>query len=220
MLLLSFCMDIYSDDNVLVKRIPTKEDAAYAMSLYKSKKYKQAKKIYTSLAKIGDNHAQYMLSILSFHGLGEAKNPIKAYGWAKLSQNSQISALQKNFKKIKHSLSQEEIKYGEKLYKELESKFSDLVIANRYSQLFEDKTLECTGSRIKGNCGNIQINCGGVRSHEGIIIPLTKKNEVKCIKQKFDMNIVKIEHSKDSQKIVADYIEKKYTPLVTVEKEQ
>ncbi|MRX28419.1 hypothetical protein [Kangiella sp. HZ709] len=208
---------LQSNEEVIVDRLPTKSDSKKAMSLFQDKQYLESRALYDRLAKTGDKHAQYMLSVFAFNGLSEQNDPQKAYAWAKLSQTTGAKTLVENFSYIKSQLSSAEIDEAEKLYSELQANFNDLAIAKRYQELFSNKVLHCTGSRIKGNCGNIKVNCGGIRTEEGLYIPLSFEQEKRCKEYEFNMNIAKILKNKENAIAIKQYITEQYSTNVLVE---
>lgn len=187
--------------------IPSKEDAKVAAKNYQEMNYGKAFSDFERLAYIGDKHAQYMLSIMFLYGQGTEKNPAKSYAWSKLSTETNSEPLISHFKKLTASLPQETIGQGEEVYSKIYKRYNDVAIAREYRSYFNDQIPTCTGSRIKGNCGNVQIAC----SDKGSL-----NTEKRCKKEALKYHPIYIAKMQENQKRVHKYIVNNAKTSVTV----
>ncbi|MFK8012680.1 MAG: hypothetical protein AB8B80_11600, partial [Marinicellaceae bacterium] len=82
-------------------------DFISAQKDYNNGNFEKAYKEYLTLAKFGNNKAQYNLAVMLVKGQGVEIDLIKAYAWAKASEsNPEYSALTNNIEK---SLSKEQL---------------------------------------------------------------------------------------------------------------
>lgn len=198
---------VWSKNSNDERYIPSKEDAKIAAKDYQEKNYEKAYSGFEKLAYIGDKHAQYMLSIMFLYGQGTERNLAKSYAWSKLSTETNSEPLVSHFKKLTASLPQETIGQGEDFYSKIYKDYNDVAIAREYRNYFNDQIPTCTGSRIKGNCGNVKIAC----SDQGSL-----HTEKRCKKEALKYHPIYIAKMQENQKRVHKYIVNNAKTSVTV----
>lgn len=180
-LMLTFSFALLATSNLIAKDkksepyMPTKVDAAKAMELYQARDFEHSLALYEKLATTGDKHAQYMLSVMYANGYGTEKDPVESYAWAKLSKETKVPAFEKHFEALSNSYDSSTQDKGNVRYKEIYKDYNDIAVARKFRGYFKDAIPTCTGSRIKGNCGNVKVSCGGLGG-----IPLTAQQEKSC----------------------------------------
>lgn len=143
--------------------IPNDEDIGIVDTLYKEKKYDQAFPMYEKLAKSGDKHSQYKLSIMYLLGLGSDKDFHSAYAWAKLSKSTKNEYFLDYFKTLDQSIKDEQRELVESKALDLYLEYNDLAVSERYLKHLKEDFPKCSGSRLRNvhACSKINVMCEG-----------------------------------------------------------
>ncbi|GAA0205562.1 hypothetical protein GCM10009123_11290 [Kangiella japonica] len=150
--------------------------------------YQAAFEQYLSLAKYGDKYSQYMVSFHYLNGLGVKKDILQAYGWAGLARRSPSLEIKRFYQQVQEAVPDAEKHQAEKVKIDLSEQYSDLAIAMNLKKMIRNTIPECTGSRIRGNCGFIQHYCvdsGNQKSLDECLrkVSLTNPNVIRALKQ-------------------------------------
>ncbi len=191
--------------------IPSKKDPATAMKHYQNSQFDKALDLYKKLAKSGDKHAQYMLSIIYYHGYGVDKDIIESFAWSKLSTETQVNAFENNYKFISQNIADNLKTTALSRYEEIYRNYNDLAVARRYRLIFNKELPMCTGSRIRGNCGNVKASCNGIGN-----LSLNAQSEERCKEYAKKLDPFYIARIKESSEQVREYILEKSNPTVTI----
>ena len=113
------------------------------MHAYEDKRYHLAFEEFTSLAEIGEKHAQFNLGIMYFKGEHVERNLNRAYAWTRLAtEASDADAQEKNVYKIISS-KVKETQIAEAEYLSLAASYSNKVLAMRLYPLNQLIHLHC-----------------------------------------------------------------------------
>ncbi|MBV34758.1 MAG: hypothetical protein CMP47_04790 [Rickettsiales bacterium] len=161
--------------------------------------FQAAFKQYLSLAKYGDKYSQYMVSFHYLNGLGVEKDIHQAYGWASLARRSPSPEIKRFYQEVEQAVPDAETQQAEKVKIELYEQYSDLAIAMNLKKMIRNTLPECTGSRIRGNCGFVRQYCidsGSQKSLDECLrnVSLTNPNVIRALKQDLARTNRFIEH--------------------------
>ncbi|MRX28418.1 hypothetical protein GJS41_09670 [Kangiella sp. HZ709] len=207
-----FSVSILAKESSSETYMPSKTDSAKAMELFQTQEFDKSLDLYQKLAKTGDKHAQYMLSVMYAHGYGTEKNAVESYAWSKLSKETNITSFVEHHKNLSAAYTPALAETSELRYKDLYKQYSDLAVARKYRSLFKKEMPTCTGSRIKGNCGNVTASCNGFGG-----IPLNPAQEKRCREYAKKLDPLYIARIKNNTAKIEKHILSNTNTSVTVE---
>jgi hypothetical protein len=134
----------------------TSPQQLYADQLYARGDYPTAMKLYLSMAKDGDNFAQYRVSFMYLEGQGLEPEMVESYAWAAVAAQSGQMELLRYRDTVGSLIPKKQQRKAVRRAEFYLRKWGSDEIADEYREAARKELRKCTGSRVGSRCEDVE----------------------------------------------------------------